>query len=344
MVDSRFGMCASAFVFRRELHGTCIHSCDNPSLIGQLVSMLHKMAHSPHEPPEQLFDARRPCYCVSDAPTYQWVRPFSKGFALCLLKPVDSKSKRFLLLQDYHSGADGRVWLVAAASSGALGVIKFPKKHRVDKLLEEEAKLWQTIWHVPVSAARVVTVAGDAAMLLPFAFHAQFCGDGSIRFLKPDHLHPDVPASYLSDVDLAQLEALIAEANGNPWAVAEEAIRAMAEAHFEHLDVHWRHVAFVVHRQNDRLKRQAVLIDLGRVEPLTSADISVTNAAVARMQDALKGPFTTCANCGVAGVVGGVGVVALLKCAGCLAVAYCEKKCQKQHWSVHKGSCRSTGF
>jgi len=90
-------------------------------------------------------------------------------------------------------------------------------------------------------------------------------------------------------VDPSDVDAFIAAANANPQAVAEEAIRAMADAQYEHKDVRWRHVAFMLHRHPDtkQLQRQAVLIDLGRVERLPSTEASVKTAAVARMLVAL---------------------------------------------------------
>ena len=278
------------FVFRRELHGTRTHSCDDPSLIHLLVSMLHKMAHSPHEPPAQLVDAVRPRLCVSEAPPYQWVR-LASSFTLQLLQAVHANSTRFLFLQDYRGGADGRVWLVAAESSGALGVVKFPKRHLANRqLLEAEAERWRAVWQA--RAARVVVLADEPALLMPFAFHAHPHADGSFRFLKPDHLRPDQPTSYLSDVDPSEVDEWIAVANADPMAVAQEAIQAMAEAQYEHMDVHWRHVAFLLHRDpntnTNKLQRQAVLIDLGRVERLPSATPNVKAAAVARMLAALR--------------------------------------------------------
>jgi len=272
-------------VFRRELHGTRVHSCGDPSLIRQLVSMLHKMAQSPHDPPAQLVDAVRPRWCVAEAPPYQWVH--LKSFSLQLVEAVHVNSARFLLLQDYRGGADGRVWLVAAESSGALGVIKFPRRHLARQQLEAEAALWKTVWGA--RSTRVVVLADEPALLMPFAFHAHRRTNGSFHFLPPDHLRPDQPVSYLSDVDASELDALIAAANADPRAVAEEAIRTMSEAQYEHLDVHWRHVAFVVHRHpgTNQLQRQAVLIDLGRVARLPSADHSVKAEAVLRMLAAL---------------------------------------------------------
>ncbi len=251
------------------------------------MSMLHKMAQSPHVPHAQLVDTLRPRLCVSEAPPYQWVR-LPPSFTLQLLQAAHASSTRFLLLQDYRGGADGRVWLVAAESSGALGVLKFPRRHLANrKLLEAEAERWRTVWRC--RAARVVSIADEAALLLPFAFHAHIRADGSLCFLPPSHLRPEEPASGLSDVEASELEAVLAEANANPLAVAEEAIRAMAEAQCEHMDVHWRHVAFLFHRDpsTQRLQRQAILIDLGRVEQLPSTDAKVKQAAVARMLAAL---------------------------------------------------------
>jgi len=272
-------------VFRRELHGTRVHHCGDPSLIHQLVSMLHKMAQSPYDPPAQLVDAARPCWCVAEVPPYQWVH--LKSFSLQLVAAVHSLSTRFLLLQDYRGGADGRVWLVAAESSGALGVIKFPRTRLARQQLEEEAALWKKVWGA--RSTRVVVLADEPALLMPFAFHAHRRADGSLHFLPPDHLRPGQPVSYLSAVDASELDALVAAANADPRAVAEEAIRTMAEAQYEHLDVHWRHVAFIAHWHPDtnELQRQAVLIDLGRVSRLPSADDSAKAEAVVRMLAAL---------------------------------------------------------
>jgi hypothetical protein len=250
--------------------------------------MLHKMAHSPHEPPAQLVDAVRPRLCVSEAPPYQWVR-LAFPFTLQLLQAVHANSTRFLFLQDYRGGADGRVWLVAAESSGALGVVKFPKRHLANRqLLEAEAERWRAVWQA--RAVRVVVLADEPALLMPFAFHAHPHADGSFRFLKPDHLRPDQPTSYLSDVDPSEVDEWIAVANADPMAVAQEAIQAMAEAQYEHMDVHWRHVAFLIHRplNSNKLQRQAVLIDLGRVGRLSSATPSIKAAAVERMLAALS--------------------------------------------------------
>jgi hypothetical protein len=247
--------------------------------------MLHKMAHSPHEPPAQLVDALRPRWHVAEAPPYHWKR--LAGFTLKLLQAVDARSTNFFLLQDYRGGADGRVWLVAAESSGALGVIKFPRRHLARHHLEVEAELWQTVWSVPW--ARVVVLAGEPALLMPFAFHAHQRADGSLCFLPPDRLRPCQSLSYLSDVDPSELAALIATADADPVAVATEAFRSMADAQYEHLDVHWRHVAFVVQRHSEtrKLQRQAVLIDLGRVDRLSSIEDSVKASAIQRMMAAL---------------------------------------------------------
>lgn len=284
-------LCLSPILNSRHLYGTRIHACGDPLLIRRLVSMLHKMAQSPHAPPAQLVDSDRPRCCVSETTPYQWVR-LASTFSLQLLQSVHSNSKRFLLLQDYRGGADGRVWLVAAESSGALGVLKFPRAHLINRQreLEKEAAVWRHVWRA--SATRVVTIAGEAALLMPFAFHAHRRADGSVRFLKPDHLRPNEPAAYLSDVDAAQLDTLIAAADADPQAVAKEAIRAMADKAHSHEDVHWRHVAFLVHKDasTGKLGRQAVLIDLGRVASLPTADARSKEDATAAMLAQLGTP------------------------------------------------------
>jgi hypothetical protein len=275
----------------RVLHGTRIFSCDNPTLVQHLVSMLHKMAHSPHEPPKQLLQTDRPYFTGGEFPPYSWQK-LKPQFTLSLLTPVHPNSSRFHLLQDYRGGADGRVWLIAAESSGAMGVVKFPKRE-ADSLgrssLEAEAKIWREVWNS--SSARVITLSGQHALLMPFAFHAQQQLDGSVRFLKPDHQQPDEAASYLADVSTHELNAIICAANSDPLTVAREAVTAMVEKQYEHLDVHWRHVAFLLLRgSNNALVRHSILIDLTRVEKLQSTDVTSKAEAIERMLASLAPP------------------------------------------------------
>jgi hypothetical protein len=271
---------------RRELHGTRVFSCSDPSLIQQLVSMLHKMANSPHVQSPSLLHIDRPYYTAGELPPYSW-QHLKPQFSLRLLSPIHANSSRFHLVQDYRGGADGRVWLVAAESSGSLGVIKFPSRlsdSLAHSSLESEAQAWREIWDC--ATARVITLAGQRALLMPFAFHAQRQSDSSVRFLNPDHQHPDRPAAdYLDDVDHAELLSIISAADSDPLAVAREAVVAIADRQHEHTDMHWRHIAFLIFRDgiSQKLRRQAILIDLTRVQRLPSLEANVKREAIRRM-------------------------------------------------------------
>ncbi len=48
-----------------------------------------------------------------------------------------------------------------------------------------------------------------------------------------------------------------------------------------------------------------------------------------------------CGSCGVRGVFGRV--PHLMACDGCRAVFYCNRRCQKSHWSTHRSSCLRRG-
>lgn len=48
-----------------------------------------------------------------------------------------------------------------------------------------------------------------------------------------------------------------------------------------------------------------------------------------------------CGSCGVRGLFGRV--PHLMACDGCRAVFYCNRRCQKSHWSTHRSSCLRRG-
>lgn len=279
-----------ACVVSRVVHGSRVYRCSDPSLFLALVSVLCKMANSPMDSSVRLADLQRPLLLVEPSPPYQWNRV--QNLKLRLTSPLHHSSTKFVLLQDYSSGADGRVWLVAAQSSGALGVVKFPKPDCA-VTPEEEAQRWSAVWKQP---ARVVVLAGQRALLMPFAFHAHADstsptrrGNQRMQFLPPDHLRPQDSVDYLSDVSNAELTALCRAAALAPRTVAQAAVRAMAEAGYEHEDMHWRHVAFIVERdsQSSAVARRPVLIDLTRIKQLPARDEATVDAAVSNMMEAL---------------------------------------------------------
>ena len=203
---------------------------------------------------------------------FDWVMlpTVNDGFKLQYSMP-SSNTQYLYLLEDYHGGADGRVWL-ACNSGGRLVVVKYSKENN----FIEEAELWRTIWGQ--NTVITSTILGCNAVFMPFTYHA-LCRDGKISF-KPlshwnAHQHEDIDKilnSEISDeLDKGELKKYISD----PMLVAREAITEMANKGYQHADLHWRHVALLPvpptdnSSSNERLwKVKPVLIDLHRVNKI----------------------------------------------------------------------------
>jgi len=208
--------------------------------------------------------------------TFGWemLPTVNKGFKLQYSMP-SSDTQYLYLLEDYHGGADGRVWL-ACNSGGRLVVVKYSKENN----FSEEAKLWNEIWEQ--NTVITTTTLGCNAVFMPFTYHA-LCRDGKISF-KPlshwsAHQHEDIDKILNSEIsDKLDNDEFIKYSN-DPWLVAREAITEMANKGYEHADLHWRHVALLPVLPTDNSnetklwKVKPILIDLHRVNKISPEQI-----------------------------------------------------------------------
>jgi hypothetical protein len=223
-----------------------------------------------------LIDSSRP-YIFIDSYQWYWASvPFSKNNIESFLNYSNMpthQSNKFILLRDLHGGADGRVWL-ACTTYGLVGVLKFGQlKDKEDDLtkvkirLEGEAKLWRDVWKQ--KNVRVITLAGDHALLMP----------------------------YVTEVDSNQINksTILRDA-------VQSAVRQMATAGYHHKDLHWRHVGILetvaINSSKGKKKKNykkkehqtptsptsptVILFDLAMVEPSTEEQ------AMTHMMTALK--------------------------------------------------------
>jgi len=210
--------------------------------------------------------------------TYGWemLPTVNKGFKLQYSMP-SSDTQYLYLLEDYHGGADGRVWL-ACNSGGRLIVVKYSKENN----FSEEAKLWHKIWEQ--NAVITTTTLGCNAVFMPFTYHA-LCRDGKITFKSLSHWnahqHEDIDKILNSEIsDKLDNDEFIKYSNDR-WLVAHEAITEMANKCYEHADLHWRHVALLPVLPTDnsnsnetkQWKVKPILIDLHRVNKISPEQI-----------------------------------------------------------------------
>ncbi|CAN0211480.1 unnamed protein product, partial [Ectocarpus fasciculatus] len=210
--------CADA----RVLHGSEIYSgrTENttPMLATALVSVLRKMDYGKNslDVRKMLLLSDQRSYIFLNSQSWFWTSLSStklrkirdrKSFSLV---PPRSCSK-FILLRDYHGGADGRVWLVASASSGNLAVIKFHRRMKDRDTGQDRAAVKQevAVWKAcGISSVFVCTLNSRPAIVMPFSFH--YC------------------QKALLDLD--------------PRNVLRECATRMATAKYVHEDIEWRHV------------------------------------------------------------------------------------------------------
>ena len=184
---------------KRVVRCSRIYKNHEPELIKVLVSVVHKMFHSPSTPPKLLYEETR-AYVKLTENSYGW-ETLPSGTIL-KYTPPPAQTTQFYLLQDYHGGADGRVWL-GCSESGHLVVIKFGKTHELQSeqvhmhgadedtdyglIYRREAERWNNIWSPNGYTVRVRNLTGRTALVMPFAFHVHMSKEGTIEFKGPNH-------------------------------------------------------------------------------------------------------------------------------------------------------------
>jgi hypothetical protein len=162
------------------------------------------------------------------------------------------KAKSFLLLHDFRGGADGRVWL-ACSSAGRVCVIKFyygEKDLRTKIALE--CKIWHDVWKLP---ARKLTLYNKQILMMPFV----------VSLSKQEVIQS---VDYLEAVKVA--------------------VKAMAEQHYCHDDLLWKHVGFYRKPPTKTVQVEklfAVFFDLSRVNHLPGRDTAmIENSMLSRLE------------------------------------------------------------
>ena len=247
----------------RILCGTAIIEWNHRNLPLILCSVLHKMAASPVSQ-VQLVDPMRP-YIIIDSNQWYWATVYfnsgctSRHSFLNYSKMPTRKANKFILLRDLHGGADGRVWMVCT-EAGLVGVLKFGQFREretdlaaVKARLEQEAKIWVTVWKQP--HVRVISLAGDYALLMPY-----------IEPIPLEVNHSPIRSPLLDSA-------------------VHSAVQQMAVAGYCHLDLHWRHVGILPTQQTSKSNKKTqkpisspsiILFDLARVKRSSMVEIEAS--------------------------------------------------------------------
>jgi hypothetical protein len=228
----------------RLLHSTKVYSAEKagPVLSALLASVIYKMCYSPCTIVRLLPASIRICM---DQTQWFWARV---SRTIKDLNDADVPSRRatkFFLLRDLRGGADGRAWR-ACTTSGTGCVIKFRKRDPTEdpaQLLEEEAQVWRAAWGV--KGVRVATLAGEPALVMPYARAVQEPVSGQAEQVR-------------------------------------EAIHRMASSGYCHEDLDWRHVGRLRLRQQRRVVffdlARVSPVDTGVPESVTAAKTKMLKA------------------------------------------------------------------
>jgi hypothetical protein len=106
----------------RRIHVSRIYKYNEPALIEALIHLLHKMHTTPQEqfPIPLISKDRKYPMLAENGWIWQKFAPDTLSYT------PHGGAKNYFLLQNYHGGGDGLVWL-AASEKGKLAVLKFPK-------------------------------------------------------------------------------------------------------------------------------------------------------------------------------------------------------------------------
>ena len=245
--------CAAA----RVLHGSEIYSgrteTATPLLAKALVSVLRKMDYGKNslDVRNMLLLSDQRSYIYLDRSSWFWtslisteMRNIRAKMRLSLVPPAYNGN--FVLLRDYHGGADGRVWL-AASTNGNLAVIKFHRRVKDQDKGQDRAAITQevAVWRAcGISSVFSCTLNSRFAIVMPFSFNCRLNDAGIPVFItSPDYWSGaatnDASTSvieYLEECQKALVEL-------DPCDVLRECVDRMATAKYVHEDIEWRHVS-----------------------------------------------------------------------------------------------------
>lgn len=249
--------------------------CNSSNLTVAIASLLYKMCLSNVVPPDNLLgDSFAYPFFTPTSVAWNPIKPIPKILSVEMPTKGDVEAGIYLI-QTYHGGADGRVWLTMD-KKGNLAVLKILKNPLQDRV-NLELNSWQELWCASVDRVKIDNAA--EGLMLPFAFHIRPDFDESNRI---SHMRFSAPATWTStskrfnvldsmkfmnlDEKLFDMDNLMSHLK-HPDRVAETALETMHNAGIWHLDVEWRHVALLPVRKDagSKFTFQPIMIDLSRV-------------------------------------------------------------------------------
>lgn len=261
----------------RVVHCTKIYHHDDVELIKILASTLMKMNNTPGSIPTTLIDSIRNRYYIQlNERTYDWIKLPADGIVLSY-EPPPKQTRKYYLLQDYHGGADGRVWL-ACSTTGKLVVIKFGSRRGgltevdITTRLEQEAEYWRHCYGLTSSSVRVETLNSLPALLMPFAFHGRLTENG-FRFLPPNEWTTVTSGDLIPLDDEVEEDLLLKDQLGvltnDPMQQLRSALTTIVSKGRWHEDLAWRHLALLpVRRVDETWTLSPIFIDLTRMRTI----------------------------------------------------------------------------
>ena len=248
-----------------------MYSYNDPHLIRTLISLMHKMNRSEVLLPTELIHSDR-SYISLHRTGWLWKQLPSEITKLSYMMPKRNGTDNFVLLQEYHGGADGRVWL-AMSNKGELVVIKLMTREgsasHLARKVKNEITVWNKVWKV--NTVRKAQLGGWSAILMPFVFHCHLNKDG-ITLNGPNRGNP---LRHEVKEDQIPIEKLLAYpySYDEMKSFAKEAIESMLDGGYEHNDMAWRHIALMpILSTNDsnfelapKWTLKPILIDLSHV-------------------------------------------------------------------------------
>ena len=241
----------------RVMHGSEIYSgrteAATPLLATALVSVLRKIDYGRKSVDVlnvQLLSDQRLYICLN---RWSWSWTCLRSFTLrnirakrrlSLVPPASNGN--FILLRDYHGGADGRVWL-AASTSGNLAVIKFIQQVQGHDNSQHRAAVTQevAVWRAcGISSVFSCTLYSRSAIVMPFSFHCRLNDANIPIFITSPDCRSGAPTDDASTCVIEHLkECQRALVELDPCDVLRECVDRMATANYVHEDIEWRHVS-----------------------------------------------------------------------------------------------------
>jgi hypothetical protein len=275
---------------KRELHVSDVTYTinDHNALFTGLTSVLKKMRKAANNRCVVPITSSTRVFIELSSESWRWI--MCKSDLTLSLYPPSARTEKFLVLRDYHGGADGKVWLAATLSNRVV-VLKIVNSDVDEQYIDVEIRAW-SLCGFPAFLCRLVNLR---CIVMQYALRVKLVKNKPeiVTSINDWTREEGMDFSYNLNVSyFKSLLQLVKRKADSMETILDKAIDFLANRKIAHLDIHWRHVALMPtfsDTGNKLTGYQETFIDLTRVKFTESKEEALRemSARVSELKDEL---------------------------------------------------------